>query len=66
MKKFKADLLKKNPKVDQKVISAANILQDKFSGAAKPRQGSDYRISPPLGGEILMLRLRGKVSNNSI
>jgi hypothetical protein len=66
MKKVKAGLLKKNPKVDQKVISAAKILQDKLLGTAKPKQGSDYRISPPFGGELLMFRLRGKVSDNNI
>ena len=59
MKELKAELLKKNPKVDQKVISAAKSLQDKLTGTGTPRQGSDYRISQPLGGEILLLRLRG-------
>ncbi|MDQ1354431.1 MAG: hypothetical protein QG657_4740 [Acidobacteriota bacterium] len=66
MKKQKTELLKRNSKIDQKVISAAKILQDKLSGVIKPKQGSDYRISPPLGGDMLMLRLRDKVSNNNI
>lgn len=55
MKKLNKELLKKNPKLDQNVISAANALQNKLPGIAEPKQGSDFRISPPLGGKILIL-----------
>ena len=51
-------LIKKNPKVDRRVVSAAGILQDKLPEDAKQKQGSDYRISPALGGQSLIFSRR--------
>lgn len=55
-----AELFNRNPKIDRKVVSAAGTLQKKLPEDAKQKQGSDYRISPALGGQALMLSSRGK------
>lgn len=51
---------KKNPKIDLKVVSAIADLQKKLPESEKPKQGSDYRLSPPLGGHLLTTIRRGK------
>lgn len=58
MNKSDIVLINKNPKVDQKVVSAAGVLQNKLPEDAKQKQGSDYRISPALGGQSLILSRR--------
>jgi hypothetical protein len=60
MSKPDVELLRKNRKVDQKVVTAAGILQEKMPEDAKPKAGSDYRISPALGGQSVTLTRRGK------
>jgi hypothetical protein len=59
MDKTNLELLKKNPKVDPKVVAAVDALLEKLPDSAKPRRGSDYRIEPPLGGRALALNRRG-------
>lgn len=60
MSKPDVELLRKNRKVDQKVVAAAGMLQNKMPEGAKPKQGSDYRISPALGGQSITLVRREK------
>ena len=47
------ELIKKNPKIDQKVVSAAIALLKKMPEEANQKQGSDFKIAPPLGGQAL-------------
>lgn len=60
MNKTEEDLLKRNPKVDPKVVSKMSILQNKLPDAARTVKGSDYRITPPLGGQSLAWARKGK------
>ena len=55
-----AEVFKKNPKVDQKVVSAIEALEKKLPDTEKPKQGSDYKLSPPLGGQSLTIVRGGK------
>lgn len=59
MNTFDAEVLKKNPKVDPKVVSAIDTLEKKLPETEKPKQGSDYKLSPPLGGQSLAI-VRGR------
>ena len=54
------DSIGDNPRVDQKLIALIEELQKKLPDFAKPKQGSDFRISHPLGGKSLMLSRRGR------
>ena len=53
-------LLNNNPKVDQKVVSAIAALQKRLPETEKTKQGSDYKLSPPFGGQSLSLFHNGK------
>lgn len=53
MNSARAELLKKNLKVDGKVVSAVEELQKKLPQPQTAKRGSDYRIAPPLGGHSL-------------
>ena len=55
-----AELLKKNPKVGHKVVSAIDTLQKKLPETEKTKKDSDYKLSPPLGGKSLSIFRRGK------
>ncbi|GEM_PF-3294850 len=55
-----AELLKKNRRIDQKVISAIDALRKQLPESAQPKQGSDYRLSPPFGGKALTSSRCGK------
>jgi hypothetical protein len=55
-----AELLSKNPKVDPKVVSLAEDLEKKLPRPEQPRQGADYKLSPPLGGKTLTITRRGE------
>lgn len=59
-------LLEKNRKIDPKVVSAMRRLEDKLPASARTAQGSDYRISPPLGGQSLALAGRAAPLNRSV
>lgn len=50
MNELNGKILKNNPKIDQKVVAAANELQQQLPEFIKPKQGADYNISPALGG----------------
>jgi hypothetical protein len=60
MNASKPELLSKNPKVDQKVISTAEDLERKLPKPEQPKQGADYKLSPPLGGKSLTITRRGR------
>lgn len=47
------ELLKKNLKVDGKVVSAVAALQKKLPETERTKRGADYKLSPPLGGNAL-------------
>ncbi len=53
-------LLKKNPNVDQKVVSAIDTLQKQIPEAERQKKGSDYKLSPPFGGRSLTIVRREK------
>ena len=60
MKNPAGELINKNSKVDQKVVSDIAALEKKLPSSERTKQGSDYKISPPLGGDALSLFRRGK------
>jgi len=60
MNSVSTELLKKNPKIDQKVVSAVDTLWKKLPESERPKQGSDYNLSPPFGGQLLTIVLCGK------
>lgn len=55
MKDNQQRILKSNSKVDQKVVKSANALHEKIPDSFKPKSGSDYKISPALGGKSWFL-----------
>jgi hypothetical protein len=59
MKNLNAELLKKNPKIDRAVVSAMNSLQKNLPEPQKPKEGADYKLSPPLSGQSLATVRRG-------
>jgi hypothetical protein len=60
MKKLDRKLLNKNLKVDQKVVSEIAELEKRLPFSERKKQGSDYKISPPLGGHALSYNRQGK------
>ena len=64
MNENKKELIGNNPKIDIKVISEAVALMEKLPGTVRPKQGADYRISPPLGGEMLTILHCGSKSSS--
>jgi hypothetical protein len=53
-------LLEKNQNIDKSVVDAVITLQKKLPLSENTKKGSDYRISPPFGGQALSLYRRGK------
>ncbi len=53
MNNTKTELLKKNPKIDSKVVAAIAALENKLPESARTKNGSDYKLTPPLAGNLL-------------
>lgn len=60
MSESKTALLGKNPKIDQKVVSKAGELEKTLPRPDRPKQGADYKLSPPLGGSSRALARRSR------
>ncbi len=53
MNNTKTELLKKNPKIDSKVVAAIAALEKELPESERTKNGSDYKLTPPLAGNFL-------------
>lgn len=60
MTAFKPKWPGKNPKVDRKMIARAEALEKKLPKAEQTRRGADFKLAPPLGGQLLSIARRAR------
>lgn len=53
MGEFGKDLRKGNLKIDNEVVAKAEKLRDSMPVSQRPREGADYKLTPPLGGKSI-------------
>lgn len=52
----KQRILRNNNKIDRSVVAKAEKLSNKLPDTQKPKQGSNYKITPPFGGQSMVDR----------
>ncbi len=54
MNNTNTELMKKNPKIDSKVVAAIAALEKELPEFERIKHGSDYKLTPPLAGNLLI------------